>query len=83
MIVLWLKDGYLLHPNLLESVPLGRSLTAGLLHQRINETLVDDLNNDLSVSVVVRSFNEATKLEQLFDDVHNQLFSSAVEVSRS
>jgi glycosyltransferase involved in cell wall biosynthesis len=45
--------------------------------------LVDDLNNDLSVSVVVRSFNEATKLEQLFDDVHNQLFSSAVEVSRS
>jgi glycosyltransferase involved in cell wall biosynthesis len=74
------KERYLLHPYLLESVPFGNSLTARLLHQRISETLADDPNNDPNVSIVVRAFNEAAKLEQLFEDIHTQVFSSAVEV---
>jgi cellulose synthase/poly-beta-1,6-N-acetylglucosamine synthase-like glycosyltransferase len=74
------KEGYLLHPHFLESVPFGNSLTASLLRQRISETLVDDPNNDPSISILVRAFNEATRLEQLFEDIHNQLFISAVEV---
>jgi cellulose synthase/poly-beta-1,6-N-acetylglucosamine synthase-like glycosyltransferase len=74
------NHGYLLHPNLLETVPLRKSITARLLHQRINETLEHDPNNDPSVSVVIRAFNEAAKLELLFEDIRNQLFSSGVEI---
>jgi GT2 family glycosyltransferase len=80
MILFVVKEGYLLHPNLFESVPFGKSLTARLLHQRMSETLADDPNNDPSVSIVVRSFNEANKLEWLIEDIHNQLFSGEVEV---
>jgi GT2 family glycosyltransferase len=74
------NDGYLLHGNLVGSVLFGNLLTARLLSQRVNETLLDDPANDPSVSVVVRSFNEAAKLEQLFEDIDRQLFSSEVEV---
>jgi glycosyltransferase involved in cell wall biosynthesis len=80
MILFMAKEGYLLHPNLFESVPFGNSLTARLLHQRISETLVDDPSNDPSVSVVVRAFNEAAKLEQFFEDIHKQFSRSEVEV---
>jgi GT2 family glycosyltransferase len=74
------KENYLLHTDLVASAIFGNSLTARLLHQRISETLVDDPANDPSVTVVVRSFNEAKKLEQLFEDIHSQLFSSEIEV---
>ena len=40
--------------------------------------MADD--NDPSVSVVVRSFNEANKLVWLIEDIHNQLFSGEVEL---
>jgi GT2 family glycosyltransferase len=74
------KEGYLLHPDLVESLPFGNSLTARLLDRRIRETLVDDPNNDRSVSVVVRTLNEAAKLEQLLEDIRRQLFRSEVEI---
>lgn len=74
------NETYLLHSDLVALVLFGNSLTARLLHQRISETLIDDPTNDPSVTVVVRSFNEATKLEQLFEDIHNQIFSSKIEV---
>jgi GT2 family glycosyltransferase len=74
------KESFLLHPNFFESVPLGNSLTAKLLNQRVTETLVDDPSNDPSVSVVIRAFNEAATLALLFEDIDNQLFSSEVEV---
>ena len=74
------ENGYLLHRDLIESVPFSNLLTARLLHRRISETLEDDLDDDLSVSVVVRSLNEANKLEQLFEDISNQTFSKDVEV---
>ena len=73
-------ENYLLHPDVMKSIPFGTSLTARLLQQRISETLVDDPNNDPGVSVVVRAFNEATQLERLFEDIHHQRFSSALEV---
>jgi GT2 family glycosyltransferase len=74
------KAHYLLHPELFERVPLGHSRTARLLDQRISDTLVDDACNDPGVSVVVRVFNEAAKLEKLFDDIDNQVYGGAVEV---
>lgn len=74
------KDSFLLHPNFFESVPLGNSLTAKLLNQRVAETLLDNPSNDPTVSVVIRAFNEADTLELLLEDIDNQLFSSEVEV---
>src|ERR1700740_1881468 len=74
------KENYLLHTDLVASALFGNSLTARLLHERISETLVDDPANDPSVTVVVRAFNEATKLEQMFQDIHSQLFNSEIEV---
>lgn len=57
------------YPNLFESVPFGKSLTARLLHQRTSGTLADD--NDPRVSIVVRSFNQANKSVWLIEDIHN------------
>jgi GT2 family glycosyltransferase len=74
------SDQYLLHPELLETVPFGNSRTAKLLNQRISDTLVDDPRSDPNVSVVVRVFDEAAKLEKLFEDIDKQLYSGEVEV---
>jgi GT2 family glycosyltransferase len=75
-----LSDQYLLHPELLETVPFGNSRTAKLLNQRISDTLADDPRSDPNVSLVVRVFNEAAKLEKLFEDIDNQLYSGEVQV---
>ncbi len=74
------KDSYLLEPSLVESVPFGNSITARLLNKRVNEALADDPRGDPAVSVAVRTFNEAPKLEKLLTDVRAQLFSSELEV---
>jgi len=73
-------EGSLLHPELIESIPFGESTTAKLLANRVGETLVDDPDNDPNISVVVRTLNEAAKLEKLFEDIHSQLFRNEVEV---
>ncbi len=75
-----IEEGYLLHPELFESSPIGKSLMARLLRQRISETLVDDSVPDPGVSVVIRAFNEAVKLELLLEDIQSQTFNSAVEI---
>ena len=73
-------DSYLLQQRIVDSIPFGNSITAKLLDKRINETLTDDPDDDPRISVVVRAFNEAPKLEKLLEDVRRQLFSSDVEV---
>jgi GT2 family glycosyltransferase len=74
------SDPYLLHPELLETVPFGNARTAKLLNRRISDTLVDDPRRDPNVSLVVRVFNEAAKLEKLFEDINRQLYSGEVQV---
>jgi cellulose synthase/poly-beta-1,6-N-acetylglucosamine synthase-like glycosyltransferase len=74
------QDSYLLHPGMLESVPFGNTLTAKLLNKRVNETLADDPKDDPSISVVIRAYNEAAKLERILEDVQRQLYSSELEV---
>ncbi|EUA10929.1 glycosyl transferase 2 family protein [Mycobacterium kansasii 732] len=74
------EDRYLLHPDLIGLIPFGGSLTTRLLNRRIEETLIDDPARDPRLSVVVRVFNEAAKLEKLFEDIDNQQFSSEIEV---
>ena len=74
------RGQYLLHPELLETVPFGNSRTAKRLNQRISDTLVDDPRSDPNVSLVVRVFNEAARLEKLFADIDQQLYSGEVEV---
>lgn len=74
------KDRYLLHPNLIGLIPLGDSLTTRLLNRRIDETLTDDPAKDPRLSVVIRVFNEAAKLEKLFEDIDEQQYASEIEV---
>src|SRR5580698_5324818 len=74
------RDQYLLHPELLETVPFGNLRTAKMLNQRISETLVDDPRSDPNVSLVVRVFNEAAKLEKLFEDIDKQIYGGEVQV---
>lgn len=72
--------GYLLHPELLDLIPLHNSFTNKLLYKRIEEVLADGNIGDPKMSLVVRSFNEAIKLELLFEDIRKQLFSNEIEV---
>jgi GT2 family glycosyltransferase len=74
------SGSYLLHRNLVNSIPFGNSVTATLLNKRVNETLVDDPSDDPNVSVAVRSFNEAPKLEKLLEDVRRQPLGDKLEV---
>jgi glycosyltransferase involved in cell wall biosynthesis len=74
------RDGYLLHTDFIESAPFGNAVTARLLNKRIDETLIDDPMNDPSITVAVRSYNEASKLEKLLEDVHRQAYKSELEV---
>lgn len=74
------KGTYLLHPELIESIPIGSNLLGRNLGLRVEETLVDNLDADPNISLVIRALNEAEKLEQLFADIHRQLFQSEVEV---
>ena len=74
------EESYLLHPDLVESIPFGSSVTARLLNQRVRETLVDDHESDANVSVVVRTLNEAAKLENLLEDIERQVFFGEVEI---
>jgi len=71
---------YLLHPEFVASVPFGSWVTRRLLAQRVAETLVDEPKADPNITVVVRALNEAAKLERLFEDIHNQVFASEVEL---
>lgn len=71
---------HLLHPELIDSMPVGARFTAHLLNKRAGETLVDEPANDPNLSVVIRTLNVAARLEQLFEDIHHQLYSSEVEV---
>ncbi len=71
---------HLLQPRLVESVPFGGSVTARLLNKRVDETLADDPSDDPPVSVVIRAFNEAARLDQLLADIRAQRFSGGLEV---
>jgi cellulose synthase/poly-beta-1,6-N-acetylglucosamine synthase-like glycosyltransferase len=74
------RDSYLLHPQVMGSAPFGNSVTARLLNKRVDETLIDDPMNDPSITVAVRSYNEAAKLEKLLEDVQRQAYKSELEV---
>jgi glycosyltransferase involved in cell wall biosynthesis len=71
---------HLLHPELIDSMPVGARVTAHLINKRAHETLVDEPANDPNLSVVIRTRNVAARLEQLFEDIHHQVYSSEVEV---
>lgn len=71
---------FLLHPELIEAMPVGAERVAHLMGKRIAETLIDDPIRDPSLSIVIRTLNEAARLEQLFEDIHHQNYTSNVEV---
>lgn len=71
---------YLLHPELIDSMPVGGHFTAHLMSKRVGDTLADNPADDPNLSVVIRTLNEAARLEQLFEDIHHQRYASEVEV---
>ncbi len=71
---------YLLHSELIESMPIGGHLTSHLMSKRAGDTLSDNLADDPNLSIVIRTLNEAARLEQLFEDIHHQRYASEVEV---
>src|SRR3990167_7071489 len=71
---------YLLHPELFKSAPILYGKIAQELNERVDETLVDPVDDDPDISIVIRTRNEATSLERLFEDIHHQRFSREVEV---
>jgi GT2 family glycosyltransferase len=73
-------ENHLLHRDLVESVPLGRSITARFLRKRVAESLVDDARADPDVSVVIRAYNEADKLAKILADVRKQRYRGELEV---
>lgn len=71
----------LLHAEILERVPItGNSLVTQLSY-RVDECAeaVDGLS-DKPVSVLIRSRNNIARLEELFEDIHAQVFDKEVEV---
>jgi cellulose synthase/poly-beta-1,6-N-acetylglucosamine synthase-like glycosyltransferase len=73
-------ENYLLHPELVDSMPIAARFTKSLINMRAADTLADDPAVDPNISIVIRALNEATKLEKLFEDIHKQLFEAEVEV---
>jgi N-acetylglucosaminyl-diphospho-decaprenol L-rhamnosyltransferase len=71
---------HLLHPDLVQSIPVLGDRAAIALDQRATETLVDDPALDTRITVAVRTFNEAPKLELLLQDVGQQAVGSEVEI---
>lgn len=70
---------HLLHPDLLEAIPLTGRITANLIEDYA-VLAADSLISEQDITVVIRTLNEAKPLERLFEDIHRQFFSKEVEI---
>lgn len=61
-----------LHPELVQSVPLISGIAERALEQRAQDTLVQDPALDQPLTVVIRARNEAATLEPLLQDIAGQ-----------
>lgn len=71
---------HLLHPELIQNIPIVGEHAAEALDRRVGELAMDDLSLDPRITVGIRTFNEAPKLELLLQDVAKQAVGSEVEV---
>jgi GT2 family glycosyltransferase len=71
---------HVLHPELFHDLPCIGHRAAEALDQRIEGMAGDDLSLDPQLTVAVRTFNEAPKLERLLGDVARQAVGSQVEI---
>lgn len=69
----------LLHPGLVRSIPMTGVFVAPALEKRAAHTMIDNPARDPNVSVVIRTRNNADRLEGLFEDLHGQIFASEIE----
>jgi len=70
---------HLLYPDLLLGIPLRGEALASDLNARA-ESLSSSQEADGDVSIVIRTLNEAGRLESLLQDIAGQAFTGAVEV---
>jgi len=70
---------HLLHPELVQSIPIIGNRAAVALNDRASEAAADDTSYG-PITVGIRTFNEAPKLERLLQDVAAQVVSSEVEI---
>lgn len=71
---------YLLHAELVERLPIIGQAATEQLQARATETLVDSPADDPNISVVIRNFNEASKIETLLQDLTKQVVGGEVEI---
>ena len=72
---------YLLHPEIFEQTPVVGPVLRSALGARINDVLADtSFFEQPPLSVLIRSRNEATNIEQLIEEIHQQDYPSEVEV---
>lgn len=71
---------HLLHPELFPPIPIIGERASEALNQRIGELALDDLSLDPRITVGIRTFNEAPKLELLLQDVASQVVGNEVEI---
>lgn len=71
---------HLLHPELIQNIPLIGERAAEALNQRIGDLALDDLSLDPRITIGIRTFNEAPKLELLLQDVASQVVGDEVEI---
>ncbi len=70
---------HLLHPELVQNIPIIGDRAVIALNDRASEVAADT-TPDAPVTVGIRTFNEAPKLERLLQDVSAQVVRSEVEV---
>jgi glycosyltransferase involved in cell wall biosynthesis len=71
---------HLLHPELVQNIPIIGSMAASALDSRAEATLRDNPAEDPPVSVVIRARNEAPQLQSLLHDVSRQTVGHEVEI---
>jgi len=71
---------YLLHPELFSPIPVVGERAAIALDRRIGVLALDNLSLNPSVTVGIRTFNEAPKLELLLQDIASQAVGNEIEI---
>ena len=71
---------HLLHPELVQTIPVFGDRAANALNQRVAETLASDPAQNPNITVAIRTYDEGRKLELLLRDIGQQVVGSEVEI---
>lgn len=75
-----IENPFLLHPELVSSIPITGQMTAGRLNDRVAEVASSKFTNLPGISIVIRTLNEAATLDRLLEDIKVQDYPSEPEL---